>query len=86
MITPRASFFTALVEQPSEGKQKRPRVDEELKKYWQDMEDRTAALIAGEIGSVHTHIRQTEARLSAKIDDINTRFDMHAGLLQTGAR
>ena len=61
-------------------------MDEELKKYWQDMEDRTAALIAGEIGSVHTHIQQTEARLSAKIGDINTRLDMRAGLLQTGAR
>ena len=55
------------------------------KQYLNEAAERLAALIAAEIGSVHTHIRQTEARLSAKIDDINTRLDMHAGLLQTGA-
>jgi hypothetical protein len=58
----------------------------DLQDALQKMEDRTAALIASEVGTLHVQIQQTEMRLGAKIDEINTRLDMHAGLLQTGAR
>jgi len=56
------------------------------KQYLNDMAERIAGLITAKIGTVHTQVQQTEARLSAKIDDINTRLDRHAGLLQTGTR
>jgi hypothetical protein len=58
----------------------------DLQEALQKVGNRTAALIAGEVGTLHVQIQQSEMRLTAKIDDINTRLDMHAGLLQTGAR
>jgi hypothetical protein len=48
-------------------------MDEELKQYLQGMEDRTAALIAGEIGSLHTQIKQVEDRIVAQLDTIDAR-------------
>jgi hypothetical protein len=50
------------------------------------MQEDTAALIAGEVGSLHSQIRQSEARLGAKLDEINARLDIHGRSLLTGAR
>jgi hypothetical protein len=61
-------------------------MDEELKTYLQGMEDRTAALIAGELGNLHTDLQQAEARLGARLDSIDSRLKLQAGLIQSGAR
>ncbi len=61
-------------------------MDEELKQYLQGMEDRTAALVAGEIGSLHSQIQQTEARLGERLDSIDSRLKLQAGLIQAGSR
>lgn len=58
-------------------------MDEDLKQYLQGMEDRTAALIASELGSLHTDIQDVEKRLGARLDEVNVSLDVHAGLLQT---
>ena len=52
----------------------------------QGMEERTVALIAGEIGLLHTQIQQSEARLGARLDSIDSRLKLQAGLIQSGAR
>jgi hypothetical protein len=61
-------------------------MDEELKTWLQGMEDRTAALIAGEIGSVHTEMQQGFARVDARLESIDSRLKLQAGLIQSGAR
>jgi hypothetical protein len=61
-------------------------MDEELKTYLQGMEDRTATLIAGEIGSLHGDIRLSEERLGKRLESIDTRLRLQAGLIQSGAR
>jgi len=58
-------------------------MDEELKQHLQAMEDRTAALIAGEIGSLHTQIKQTEDRILAQLDGIDARQHRDASLTTT---
>jgi ABC-type transporter Mla subunit MlaD len=63
---------------------------QDLKEALNGVEERIAALIAGELGSLHTQIQQTEeritARLGAKIEELHTRLDNHAGMLQSGSR
>jgi hypothetical protein len=61
-------------------------MDEDLKAYLQGMEERTAALIAGEVGALHTQLQQSEARLGARLDSIDSRLKLQAGLIQSGAR
>ena len=61
-------------------------MDEDLKVYLRGMEERTAALIAGEIGALHTQIQQSEARLDARLSSIDSRLKLQAGLIQSGAR
>jgi hypothetical protein len=61
-------------------------MDEELKTYLRDMEDRNAQLIASEIGGLHTDIQGVEKRLGARLDSIDARLKLQAGLIQSGAR
>lgn len=76
-------------------------MDEELKNYLQGMEnrlesrtaammqgveDRTAALIAAEIGNLHTQTQKGFARVDARFDSIDARLKLQAGLIQSGAR
>jgi hypothetical protein len=49
-------------------------------------EDRTASLIASEVGSLHTDIQGAEKRLGIRLDSIDARMKLHAGLIQSGAR
>jgi len=58
-------------------------MDEELKAYLRKMEDRAAALIASEFGSLHTGIQNLEKRLDARFDSIDSRLDGQAALLQS---
>jgi hypothetical protein len=48
--------------------------------------DRAAVATGADIGSLHTQIQQTEERLGAKIEELHTRLDNHAGMLQSGSR
>ncbi len=50
------------------------------------VEERTAALIASEIGSLHTDIQNVEKRLGARLESIDSRLKLQAGLIQAGAR
>lgn len=76
-------------------------VDEDLKTYLREMEERTALLIAGklreseertallianEVGGLHTEIQDAEGRLRARFDSIDARLKLQAGLIQSGAR
>jgi hypothetical protein len=61
-------------------------MDGDLKAYLQGMEERTAALIAGEIGALHKQLQQSDARLVARLDSIDSRLKLQAGLIQSGAR
>jgi hypothetical protein len=61
-------------------------MDAELKAHLQGMEDRTAALIAGEVGSLHTDIGERFARVETKLESIDSRLKLQAGLIQAGAR
>ena len=54
-------------------------MDEDLKIYLQGMEDRTAVLIASELGNLHTDLQQSEARLGARLDSIDSRLKLQAG-------
>jgi hypothetical protein len=59
---------------------------DEMRSYTDTKFDRTVQAFAGEIGSLHTQIQQTEARVVARIDSLDSRLQLHAGLLQSGAR
>ncbi len=48
--------------------------------------DRAVQAFAGEVGSLHTQIQQTEARLGARLESIDSRLKLQAGLIQSGAR
>jgi hypothetical protein len=61
-------------------------MDEDLKLCLRGMEDSIAALIAAEVGSLHMDIQQSEARLGARLDSIDARLKLQAGLIQSGAR
>lgn len=76
-------------------------MDEELKNYLQAMEsrmesrtlamiqgveDRTAAVIAAEIGNLHTQMQRGFVRVDARFDSIDARLKLQAGLIQSGAR
>lgn len=61
-------------------------MDEDLKAYLDKRFDDMAATVAGEVGSLHTDIQEVEHRLGARLDEMNVRLDVHAGLLQTGSR
>jgi hypothetical protein len=61
-------------------------MDEDLKLFLQGMEDRTAALIGAEVGGLHIDIQQSEARIGARLDSIDSRLKLQAGLIQSGAR
>jgi hypothetical protein len=72
-------------------------MDEELKTYLsgmeqriaselQKLEERTALLIAAEVGGLHTEIQGVEKRLSARFESIDARLKLQAGLIQSGAR
>jgi hypothetical protein len=87
-------------------------VDEDLKTYLREMEDRTAVLIAGvedrttsrisgeiraseertaslmanEIGNLHTEIQNLEKRMETRFDSVDARLKLQAGLIQSGAR
>jgi ABC-type transporter Mla subunit MlaD len=56
------------------------------KKDLDAMEERIAALIAGELGSLHTQIQQVEQRLGDRLESIDARLKLQAGLIQSGAR
>jgi hypothetical protein len=60
--------------------------DAELKQHLQGMEDRMAALIAGEIGSLHTDIGERFDRMDTRLESIDSRLKLQAGLIQAGAR
>ena len=49
-------------------------------------EERTAALIAAEIGSVHTDMEHRFAHIDARFDSVDARLKLQAGLIQAGAR
>lgn len=72
-------------------------MDEDLKTYLQGMEtridariqaveDRTAALIAAEVGNIHTEMQLGFAHVDARLDSIDSRLKLQAGLVQSGAR
>ena len=79
-------------------------MDEELKQYLQSLEsrtaamiqaseDRTATLIAAEIGNLHTQMQRGFERVDARFERVEARFDsidarlrLQAGLIQSGAR
>jgi uncharacterized protein (DUF885 family) len=61
-------------------------MDEDLKAYLQGMEDRTAALIAAEVGNLHTEMQQGFAHVDTRLDSIDSRLKLQAGLIQSGAR
>jgi hypothetical protein len=47
--------------------------------------DRAAEATATELGSLHTRLRQSEARLTRRLESIDTRLRLQAGLIQSGA-
>jgi hypothetical protein len=61
-------------------------LDEDLKAFLQGMEDRTAALIAAEVGSLHNDIKESENRLKERLDSISARLTLQARLIQSGSR
>ncbi len=65
-------------------------MDEDLKNYLDEKfrasEDRTAALIANEVGALHTDILGVESRLTARFDSLDARLKLQAGLIQAGSR
>jgi hypothetical protein len=76
-------------------------VDEDLKIYLREMENRTASLItseirkseertalliANEVEILHIDIQDVEKRLGARLDSIDSRLKLQAGLIQAGAR
>jgi hypothetical protein len=61
-------------------------MDEDVKAHLRGMEERTAALIAGEVGALRTQLQQSEGRLGARLDSIDSRLKLQAGLIQSGAR
>jgi hypothetical protein len=50
------------------------------------MEERIAALIAGEIGTLHSDMGERFARVDTRLESIDTRLKLQAGLIQAGAR
>ncbi len=58
-------------------------MDEELKQHLQAMENRIAALIAAEVGTLHTQIVKTEERIVARLDAIDARQRRDASLTTT---
>ena len=61
-------------------------MDQELKQYLDGMKHDIVELVAGEVGTLHIQIQQSEARLSARFDSIDARMKLQAGLIQSGAR
>jgi hypothetical protein len=61
-------------------------MDNELKEYLRAMEERIAALVAGEIGSLHTDMGERFERVEIKLESIDSRLKLQAGLIQSGAR
>lgn len=65
-------------------------MDQELKQYLDEKfrasEERTAQLIASEVGALHNDIRGVEDRLAARFDSIDARLKLQAGMIQAGAR
>jgi hypothetical protein len=68
-------------------------MDQELKAYLDakfaaadEKLDRAVRAFAGEVGSLHTEIQQSEARLGARLDSIDSRLKLQAGPIQSGAR
>jgi hypothetical protein len=49
-------------------------------------EDRTATLIASEVGSLHNDMGLRFARVDLRLESIDTRLKLQAGLIQSGAR
>lgn len=61
-------------------------MDEDLKNYLQGMEERMAALIAGEVGTLHTDIGERFGRMDSRLESIDSRLKLQAGLVQAGSR
>jgi hypothetical protein len=72
-------------------------MDEDLKQYLgefetrvaaqlQGVENRTAALIAAEMGALHADMQQGFARVDDRLESIDARLKLQAGLIQSGAR
>jgi hypothetical protein len=51
-----------------------------------DRIDRLAEATAGEVGTLHTQIEGVEKRLGARLESIDARMKLQAGLIQAGAR
>lgn len=64
----------------------RAEVRSEIRAEIRASEERTTALIAAEIGSVHTDMEHRFARVDERFDSIDARLKLHAGLIQAGAR
>jgi hypothetical protein len=58
-------------------------MDQELKEYLESMEARLISVFAGEIGSLHTQIKQSEERLVARLDVLDARQKRDSGLTVT---
>ena len=72
-------------------------MDEDVKAYLQGMKSAPPLasrewksapplFIAGEVCALHTQLQQSEARLGARLDSIDSRLKLQAGLIQSGAR
>jgi hypothetical protein len=59
-------------------------MDQEMKGHLQAMEDRMASLIAGAVGGLHTDLKRLEKRLGERLDSIDGRLKLQAGLIQSG--
>jgi chromosome segregation ATPase len=56
----------------------------ELTERIHETKEQFAALLATEIGSLHTHLQDSEGRINGKMDAIQARMDRHAGMLRSG--
>jgi len=72
-------------------------MDNELKTYLEQMEarieaqmqgveNRMAALMASEIGSLHSDMQTIERRILDRLDALDSRLKLQAGLIQIGMR
>lgn len=61
-------------------------ITEALRTGLQASEERMASLIATEVGNLHSEMVGVEQRLTTRLESIDARLKLQAGLLQAGAR
>jgi hypothetical protein len=59
---------------------------QDLKEALEGVAERIAQLIAGEVGTLHNDMQAGFDRVDKRLESIDTRLKLQAGLIQSGAR